>query len=537
VGALSGAAAFSAGPCPAAGAGTPAARPAQDRTVDLGAVPSAREYSTDVPKGPGFLGSEAAVLNRGLARINAALGTELRPDNRLARVARWVYENLGPDRALPSQSAMDVLTHRLGLPEPTVHLLVTGAPDAPRAANVVSSRLARLFDVRAYTHIGGVAERERGGVVAVVALSRRPVSLRPVARQLASPGNIWFAGRLASPYSRPELAHTLPDGRTSTHALGEGREFGLFVGLEPKGRHRLEIVAQGPDGPTVLVNFPVFVGVPVESTASAAGAPRGKTVRSDEVRDILFERVNADRVAAGLEPLAADPELDEVALSHSEDMRDNGFVAHVSPRAGATEERLARAGIVTPLAAENVAKGYSAEEIHRGFMDSPGHRGAALLADATHVGIGVASKKEGDLTTYYATEIFVRRIPTLPADAKSLFLEELNGLRRSAGLGRLAEDFNLTRMAETAARDFLVDASLSQSDAAHQLVKRLAETSQRQTSLEVVLSLVGSLEDGAKQAASDTRLDRARRIGIGLAQGSRPGQPPNTIVLVLIFSE
>jgi uncharacterized protein YkwD len=431
---------------------------------------------------------------------------------------------------------MDVLTHRLGLPEPAPHLLVTNAPDATRAADIVSSRLARLFEVRDYTHIGGVAERERDGVVMVIVLSRRRLTLRPVPRRLDGPGTLRLEGRLAAGYRRPELAHMLPDGRTGMEPLGEGKAFGRTVVLAERGRHRIEVLAQGPDGPNVLANFPVFVGVPVDETAEA-DAPRGQAVRANEVRDTLLELINADRARAGLDSLSPDPELDESALRHSEDMRDNGFVAHVSPTEGGTDERLARAGIVTFLAAENVGKGYGAEELHRGFMDSPGHRGAVLLDRATHVGIGVAAKKEGDLTTYYATEIFIRRVPPLPADAKSRFLRELDARRESAGLGRLAEDYDLSEMAETAARGFLLDPSLSQNDAARRLAQRLEGTFKTRTSVMVLFSVGGSVEDSARQTAADKHVVRARQIGIGLAQGSRLGLPPNAIVLVLILAE
>ena len=509
---------------------------AQEKTVDFRSVESAAEYRTDEPEGPGFLGSDAAVLDRSLARINKALGTDLRPDNRLGRLARWVYEHLGQDYAMPSQAAMDVLTHRLGLPEPLPHLLVTNAPDAPRAANVVSSRLARLFDIGGYTHIGGVVEREAGGFVVVVAVSRRRLTMAPVPRSLDGPWTIKLEGRLTGDFRRPELAQALPDGRTKTVLLGEGRDFSRTIVLLERGRHRLEILAEGPDGPNVLANFPVFVGVPVDETA-AAGPPRGKAVRPAEVQDILLELVNADRVQAGLEPLAPDPELAEVALRHSEDMSENAFVAHVSPTTGSTDERLARAGVVTDLAAENVGKGYGAEELHRGFMESPGHRGAVLLAGATHVGIGVASKKEGDLTTYFATEVFIRRIPPLRSDAKTVFRMELDGLREAAGLGRLEEDFILTEIAETAARGYLLDASLTRDDVMDRLAARIEENYKKRVSMQIVFSVTGSLEDGARQAAADPRTDKARRVGIGLAQGTRPGHPPNAIVLVLIYAD
>ena len=514
----------------------PNVAPPGQETVDLSGVASAPEYRTDAPKGAGFLGSDAAVLNRSLARINMALGTDLQPDNRLARLARWIYENLGQDVALPSQDVVDVLSHRLGLAEPPPHLLMTRAPDAPRAANVVSSRLARLFNIRDYTHIGGVAEREAGGVLVVVAISRRPFAMAPVPRRLDGPWTIKLEGRLAGDFKKPELVQALPDGQTKTALLGEGPDFSRTIALLEKGRHRLEILAEGPDGPNVLANFPVFVGVPVDETA-AAGAPRGKAVRPVDVQDILIELINADRAKAGLGPLAPDLELAEVALRHSEDMRDHDFVAHVSPTAGTTDERLARAGIMANLAAENVGKGYGAGEIHRGFMDSPGHRGAILLADATHAGIGVASKKEGDLTTYYVTEIFIRRIPPLGADAKNIFLLELNGLREAAGLPKLEEDPALAEIAGAAARGYLLEPSQSQDEAIQGLRERLKKGYRRPGSLQIVFAVVGSIEDGAKQAAADRRESKARRIGIGIAQGTKPGLAPNSIVLVLIFAE
>lgn len=494
------------------------------------------EYRTDEPDDPGFLGSDAAVLGRSLARINKALGTSLRPDSRLARLARWVYERLGPANAMPPQDAFDVLTHRLGLVEPLPHLLMMQAPDAPRLANIVSSRLARVFDLAGYTHIGGVAEREVHGVIVVIALSRRHIQMGPVPRALSGPGRITLEGRVADGYRRPELAHTLPGGETRVESLGRGPAFRVAVSLAETGRHRVEITAQGPGGPDVLANFPVYVGVPVDDTAEAAAIPR-RAARPDEARQRLFELINAERSQARQDALILDPELDEVAARHSEDMSANGFVGHVSPTAGSTEERLLRAGIETDLAAENVGKGYDLDEIHKGFMDSPGHRAAILLPGATHVGIGIVPKKENDRTTYFATELFIRRIPALGTDAKVIFLMELNGLRGPGGAPALQEDPVLTKLAEDAALEYLGDQSLTQNDVLERLTRRMGQADLKVHSATVVFSILGSLEDGAKQAAADPRADKARRVGIGIAQGSRPGLVPNSIVFVLIFAE
>lgn len=516
---------------------SPGAAGAQIKTViDIRSVPSAPEYRTDEPKGPGFLGSDAAMLARSLAGINKALGTSLRPDNRLSQLARWAYNRLGPDRAMSPESAFDILAQRLGLAEPVPAFLVMQAPDTPRLARTVSARLANLFHLADYTHIGGVAEAEGFGIVVVIALSRRPIRLKPVPRALSAPGEIELDGRLLGPFARPELAHTRPGGETRIEALGPGPEFRIRVDLAETGRHRLEIVAHGPDGPSVIINFPIYVGVPVDEAIETAAASK-RAARPDQTQRRLFDLINADRAKAGLEVLTLDPELGEIALRHSQDMRDNDFVAHVSPTTGSSEERLLKGGIKTALAAENIGKGYSPDEIHRGLMDSPGHRGAILLPGATHVGIGVASKRELDRTTYFVTELFIRRIPALGPDAKALFRLELNGLREAAGLMALEEDAALTEIAGETAREFLKDPGLSRSDVMDGLKRRLEGADLKVRSVAAFFIVISSLEEGAGRVAADPERSRARRVGIGIAQGARPDLVPNSIVLVLIFAE
>jgi uncharacterized protein YkwD len=510
----------------------PSASPQQ--TIDLSSVENASEYRTDAPEGPGFIGSEAEVLDRSLARINQDLGTSLRPDNRLARLTRWVYGQIGPDNSLPPQSAMDALTRRLGLAEPLPHLLVIDAHNEPRLADVVSSRLAKVFDLANYTHIGGMAETEGRAVVVVIALSRRHIEMAPVPRSLSKPGRVRLAGRLVGAYAGSELAHTLPGGRTRIEDLGQGEDFRATVRLAETGRHRLEIIAQGPDGPDVVANFPIFVGVPVDDSVEAVPAP-GVAMQPDEAGLRLFELINTERASSGLDALAFDPGLAEVALQHSEDMRANDFVAHVSPTTGSTEDRLLRAGIVTGLATENVSKGYAPDEIHRGFMDSPGHRAAILLAGATHVGIGVVTKREYGRTSYFVTELFIRRIPPLGPDAEIVFRKELNRLRALVGAPAVKEDPGLTRIAVKAARAFLAEPSVSQNKVLTRLRDNLELVDRRAKSYYSLFSVVGSLEEAAKQAASDTKTGQAGRVGIGIAQGDGPGLAPNSIILVLIF--
>ena len=522
----------------AAGASTPGKPgPGQAQSYDLSSLPAAAEYSTDVPRGHGFLGSEAAVLDRSLARINKALGTSLRPDKRLALLSRWIHDRLEPPFVMPPQSALDLLTHHLGLPEPLPHLLMFQAGDAPRLANVVSARLAKLFNLTEYTHIGGVAERVEGGVVVVIALSRRHVQMTPVPRSLPGPGRLSLEGTLIDGYGQPELAHTLPSGETKLEPLGKGPAFTASVDLTPAGRHRLEVMASKRSGPEVIVNFPVYVGAPVEEAVEAAPEPR-RAARPSGARSQLFELINEERARAGLAALTFDPELSEAARKHSEDMRTNDFVSHVSPTSGDPAERLLKAGIVTDLAAENVGRGYGLDEIHRGLMDSPGHRAAILHPGVTHVGIGISSERKGDQTDYLVTELFIRRIPPLGPDASVLVLAELAASRELDGLQALKEDASLSELASGAARQFLEDPALGQNDVMSRLRQRLEQSRALAGSATAAFIVAGSLKEGVERIEIDPKTwSRAGRVGVGIVQGVRPGLVPNSIVLILIFTE
>lgn len=306
--------------------------------------------------------------------------------------------------------------------------------------------------------------------------------------------------------------------------------------MPPAGRRLAAAAAAGLFGFALLTPPAAAAAAPGRSQARINGAP-GASPQPDQLERRLFDLINGDRARAGLEALTLDPELGAIALRHSEDMRDNDYVGHLSPSEGGAEERLRAAGVKALLAAENVAKGRSPDGIHRDMMNSPGHRGAILLPETTHVGIGVASKEEGDRKAYFVTELFIRRIPALGPEAKSVLLLELNGLRREAGLPALEEDAALTGMADGTAREFLKNPGLSRNGLMDGLKRRLEKARPKIRSAAATFLTVGSLEEAVKELAPDAKRARARRVGIGIAQGTRPDLVTNAIILILIFVE
>jgi uncharacterized protein YkwD len=103
----------------------------------------------------------------------------------------------------------------------------------------------------------------------------------------------------------------------------------------------------------------------------------------------MLQLVNRERVAVGLQPLAADPELTEVARQHSTDMFARGYFAHDTPEGRDPFDRMRDAGVRFSTAGENLALAPTVQVAHTGLMNSPGHRANILHKDFGRVGIGI----------------------------------------------------------------------------------------------------------------------------------------------------
>jgi uncharacterized protein YkwD len=81
-----------------------------------------------------------------------------------------------------------------------------------------------------------------------------------------------------------------------------------------------------------------------------------------------------------------------------------GFFAHENPDGKQVWDRAVAAGYAYRKVAENIAAGQrTAEEVVRGWMESPGHRANILDRDLTQIGVGRA---EGGSYDVYWTQVF-----------------------------------------------------------------------------------------------------------------------------------
>lgn len=103
----------------------------------------------------------------------------------------------------------------------------------------------------------------------------------------------------------------------------------------------------------------------------------------------MLDLVNSERVANGLQPLAPDPELTEVARRHSTDMFARGYFAHDTPEGATPFDRMRDANVRFLIAGENLALAPTVTVAHTGLMNSPGHRANILRPQFGRVGIGI----------------------------------------------------------------------------------------------------------------------------------------------------
>jgi uncharacterized YkwD family protein len=118
----------------------------------------------------------------------------------------------------------------------------------------------------------------------------------------------------------------------------------------------------------------------------------------------VIELVNKERTSRGLKALKADIPLSKGARLKSEDMRDNRYFSHTSPKYGSPFKMMTTLGIKWQSAGENIASGYrTPESVVNGWMNSPGHRKNILSTKWGKIGVGYA---KGGKSGHYWTQWF-----------------------------------------------------------------------------------------------------------------------------------
>jgi len=168
--------------------------------------------------------------------------------------------------------------------------------------------------------------------------------------------------------------------------------------------------------------------------------------RNDSERQ-LFESLNRERTAQGLSTLQWDNALFKAARHHALLMLNLNMLEHQLPNEPGLEARLAEAGARFSVIAENIAVGPNPETIHKGWMNSPGHRKNILDPRLTSVGIA-AVRGPGGL---FAVQDFSQVVPELSVEEQE---------KKVASM-LTAQGFHLSNATDSARKTCETDAGLA----------------------------------------------------------------------------
>lgn len=163
------------------------------------------------------------------------------------------------------------------------------------------------------------------------------------------------------------------------------------VGFIPQGDCKA-IVAEDKEP----VTPPAAQGSAPQGTTTPQGPTAPKTPNAptntgtlSSVEQEMIRLVNEARAQNNVPALKVDTSLANVARTKSQDMMDNNYFSHNSPKYGSPFDMMKSFGIKYVQAGENIAGNQTVAAAHNALMNSPGHRKNILSPDFTHIGIGI----------------------------------------------------------------------------------------------------------------------------------------------------
>ena len=473
-------------------------------------------------------------LGHSVINALAALGIEAELDPSLSHAAHLLAPAMDARQTVSREALVFALGHA-GVHYPVDHLSgaeLTGATVA-EAGRILAAYLQETTSEGQFSHLGVGVDDFTGAGRIMLLLGQPLTALERVARHQALGISFPVVGSVAEGYQRPRLVVTQPSGTVASveTRVSQGGFSAQVQCPGTAGRLQVEVLADGPHGPTVAANFPVWCGAPPTTTAHV---PRGLSPRKgaspEASAKLLFDRLNDARRRADLPPLRWNALAAEVGRAHSQEMAETGFVGHFSPWTGGPEDRARAARLHGAIIRENVGVAGNEDWIHSGLMASPGHRLNILSPDVQSVGIGVVHGRK----TLHATQLFVGRRdvgPDAAARQAEALREAIETLPRPTGLGAADEDPALTRIAQSVA------AGLAAGQVASGDASKTAFGALRKAGLGYTMASVqaGATHRPARIAdAKEVADPRVQFYGVGVAGGRFSER--NTFFVVVIYA-
>lgn len=180
---------------------------------------------------------------------------------------------------------------------------------------------------------------------------------------------------------------------------------------------------------------------------------------------------------------------------------------------------------------ENIGRRYSAEDLHAGLMESPGHRANIVSPDVNRLGLGVVAEQEGEHVAFLATELFARFAAPLDLQrAPRQLADAVAARRKQRRLAPPGLDPALSKAAQGAAERFAADPRLDQ----RALLDRTTRALKAPRGVTRVLAALVQAEEIPQAAETDELLDpRLVALGVGVAPLGAEAEHALVVVLLL----
>jgi uncharacterized YkwD family protein len=130
--------------------------------------------------------------------------------------------------------------------------------------------------------------------------------------------------------------------------------------------------------------------VPKGTTPKTPSAQTNSSTLTAQEQEML-KLINQARAQNNVPALQADMQVCNVARVKAQDMIDNNYFSHNSPKYGSPFDMMKAFNVNYVQAGENIAGNQTVQAAHNALMNSPGHRKNILNPEFTHIGLGIKS--------------------------------------------------------------------------------------------------------------------------------------------------
>ena len=278
-----------------------------------------------------------------------------------------------------------------------------------RTETTLQSFLQRTeFTAEPASHAGVALVADDDHTVLALLLAERKAVVQPFPRKVAAaPSRQRLCFELRAPLGRPSVFVTRPSGAVDrlTDISGRNGSYCAPVSFQGNGRHALEVLGEGAEGPEVAAMFSVEVG-PV--AAVAARCARGARSRARPRRRGYGSWPGSTRCGArpGRPPSRSTPVSMRSPSAYADRMASQRFFAHVSPDGDALPDRLEQGGYSYVTSGENLGMASGPLAAHAAIEESPGHRKNLLDPAFERVGFGLARQARDGGSEVILVELF-----------------------------------------------------------------------------------------------------------------------------------